>query len=144
MLFRSCDEMKARELAVRASQGHYQKPLGEDLLSLVKGLGEFKGRVVLRFGDTLDPSCFSEAEDVAQALDRQILNNYELYDSNYHALFLHNPRLYTEMTGHADNQHHDERFAARLQRCEELHQPLFLAMYANPAISKWQQAQKST
>ena len=46
-----CDYLKAKELTAVQLSGAYKKPPGEDLLSLVKGLGEFKGKVYLRFGE---------------------------------------------------------------------------------------------
>jgi len=137
--FDPCDQMKAKELHIRRSTGHYEKPPGEDLLSLVKGLGEYKGKVVLRIGDTLSAADFEDVDDVAAELDRQILENYELFDSNYHALFIHDEPLYREITGSDSLCHYCEQFSARLQSCPEDYQGLLLEMYANPVINKWEQ-----
>lgn len=80
-----CDMMKARELHGIAVDGSYQKAAGEDLLSLVKGLGEFKGKVTLRFGRPLNQH-FEIAEQVAAEIDRQVLDGLQLYQINYWAL----------------------------------------------------------
>jgi hypothetical protein len=80
-----CDLMKARELHGIAVDGSYQKAPGEDLLSLVKGLGEFKGKVTLRFGRPLDQP-FEIPEQVAAEIDRQVLDGLQLYQINYWAL----------------------------------------------------------
>jgi predicted DNA-binding protein (UPF0251 family) len=82
-----CDYLKAKELASVEATGSYQKPPGEDLLSLVKGLGEFKGKVYLRFGEKLTGD-FESPEEIANELDHQLLNNYQLYQVNYWALRL--------------------------------------------------------
>jgi len=83
--FDPCDYLKAKELYTIEQEGAYDKPAGEDLLSLVKGLGEFKGRIKLKFGERLAGD-FDSAEEVANAIDRQILDNYQLYYINYWAL----------------------------------------------------------
>jgi hypothetical protein len=48
--FDPCDNLKAKELYQIGKNGSYVKPEGEDLTSLARGLGGFKGRVQLNFG----------------------------------------------------------------------------------------------
>ena len=136
-----CDMLKARELYHIDKYGSYTKPSGEDLLSLVKGLNEFKGRVKLRIGEPLG-SGFSSPEDVATELDRQILGNYELYPPNYAALSLIGEQPYQDIW-QAHEQDYVSCFTAeelhsfnqRLMQCPAEHQPYFLRMYANPLIN---------
>jgi hypothetical protein len=151
-----CDYLKAKELTAIESSGAYQKPPGEDLLSLVKGLGEFKGRVYLRFGEPLVGD-FESPEEIANELDHQLLNNYQLYLINYWALQQlskdtrdedHRPQYnhaqynqpqYGETWGALQStvQFGDtSAFEARLAACPEAHRRKWLEMYANPVVNK--------
>ncbi len=141
--FDPCDYLKAKELTAVEQEGAYQKPPGEDLLSLVKGLGEFKGKVYLRFGKPLTGD-FHSAEEVANALDRQILDNYQLYDVNYWAL----SRLAAEdregdyvatwqALGSTVNVADKPEFLSRLEGCPASHRRKWLEMYANPVVNKY-------
>jgi 1-acyl-sn-glycerol-3-phosphate acyltransferase len=138
-----CDYLKAKELTAVAEQGSYEKPPGEDLLSLVKGLGEFKGKVYLRFGECLQGD-FQSPEEVANALDRQILDNYQLYGVNYWALQklaeMNNSDDYVD-TWQALQSTVDlaatETYEARYQGCPEAHREKWLQMYANPVVNKY-------
>ncbi len=139
-----CDYLKAKELTSVAQDGSYTKPPGEDLLSLVKGLGEYKGKVYLRFGEKLDGD-FQSPEEVANALDRQILENYQLYQINYWAL--------SQLASRAENELYvstwqslrntveigdSQAFEQRLEACPAEHQQKWLEMYANPVVNKYQ------
>ena len=143
-----CDYLKAKELTAVEQQGSYQKPAGEDLLSLVKGLGEFKGKVYLRFGERLQDD-FQSPEEVANALDRQILDNYQLYEVNYWAL----SRLASEPSSPSASDRYQDTwqalrglvsfqdtsvFEARLAACPADHQRKWLEMNANPVVNKYQ------
>jgi hypothetical protein len=134
-----CDLLKAKELYHVEKDGFYVKPSGEDLLSLVKGLSEFKGRVMLRIGDPLS-SGFLSPEEVAAELDHQILRNYELYPPNYIALSLIDEQPYQDAwqahrEDHRFTETEQKNFNERLMLCPEEHQPYFLRMYANPLIN---------
>ncbi|MCB1694349.1 MAG: 1-acyl-sn-glycerol-3-phosphate acyltransferase [Pseudomonadales bacterium] len=138
-----CDLLKAKELSIRRRTGDYQKPPGEDLQSLATGLGGFKGRVVLQFGDVLDGK-FETPAAVAAELDRQILEGLRLYPANFEALRL----VASEPGADARYQHalervcesyrtlRDDRFEARVEQCLPEWRPELLAMYANPIVNK--------
>lgn len=140
-----CDYIKAKELNAVAQTGSYEKPAGEDLKSLVMGLSDFKGKVYLRFGRCLEGD-FHTPADVAAALDRQILDNYQLFFINYWAL--------RELA--SDNMPARERyqktwqalegriefaaiadFEARYHGCPHDHRVKWLEMYANPVVNKF-------
>jgi 1-acyl-sn-glycerol-3-phosphate acyltransferase len=140
-----CDYLKAKELSAIDEYGEYRKPAGEDLLSLVKGLGEYKGKVYLRFGDLLEGD-FESPEEVANELDHQLLNNYQLYDVNYWAL--------QQLAGNSAQDDGDYLstwralrgtvqledtglFETRLANCPEPHRQKWLEMYANPVVNKY-------
>lgn len=147
-----CDYLKAKELATVESEGSYQKPPGEDLLSLVKGLGEFKGKVYLRFGEQLHGE-FESPEEIANELDHQLLNNYQLYFVNYWAL----QQLALQEPG-SENSEYAETWSAlkgtiqfddtgvyesRLADCPEPHRRKWLEMYANPVVNKYRSKSSS-
>ncbi|MFT7246027.1 MAG: 1-acyl-sn-glycerol-3-phosphate acyltransferase [Candidatus Azotimanducaceae bacterium] len=140
-----CDYLKAKELSAIDEYGEYRKPAGEDLLSLVKGLGEYKGKVYLRFGDLLKGD-FDSPEEIANELDHQLLNNYQLYDVNYWAL--------QQLAGNSAQDDGDYLstwralrgtvhledtgpFETRLANCPEPHRQKWLEMYANPVVNKY-------
>jgi len=142
--FDPCDYLKAKELYTIEQEGAYDKPAGEDLLSLVKGLGEFKGRIKLKFGERLAGD-FDSAEEVANAIDRQILDNYQLYYINYWALeklALMNKKgcqyfdVWEKLKGDmtfSDSQIFEDRY----QNCTASWRRKWLEMYANPILNKY-------
>jgi len=142
--FDPCDYLKAKELYTIEQEGAYDKPAGEDLLSLVKGLGDFKGRINLKFGEKLTGD-FESAEEVANAIDRQILDNYQLYYINYWALeklALMNKKgcqyfdVWEKLKGDmtfSDSQIFEDRY----QNCTASWRRKWLEMYANPILNKY-------
>jgi len=140
--FDPCDCLKAKERYAIETDGSYDKPSGEDLLSLVKGLGEFKGRVHLNFGEKIQGD-FESAEEVANALDRQILENYQLYQINYWALKLlaqqdsSGPFYDTwQALGGSVAFFDTSEYEKRMKTCEEAWRRKWLEMYANPVVNK--------
>ena len=73
---------KAREEVATALKGEYNKRPMEDVISMVKGLREWKGNVHLSFGDVIDGE-YNSAEDVAAEVDRQIHSIYRLWPNNW-------------------------------------------------------------
>ena len=138
-----CDNLKAKELFAIANEGGYEKPPGEDLLSLVKGLGDQKGRVTLRFGQRLQGD-FRSAPEVANAIDRQVLDNLQLYQINYWALRrlakTRSQEKYVS-TWNALQESCDKvdttEFESRLANCPEMLRTQWLEMYANPVVNKF-------
>ncbi|MDG1206045.1 MAG: glycerol acyltransferase, partial [Pseudomonadales bacterium] len=140
--FDPCDYLKAKERYAIDAEGSYDKPSGEDLLSLVKGLGEFKGRVHLNFGEKIHGD-FETAEEVANALDRQILENYQLYQVNYWALKLlaqqdsSGPFYDTwQALGASVSFSDTSEYEKRMDTCEQIWRRKWLEMYANPVVNK--------
>lgn len=140
--FDPCDLLKAKELHACASQGTYVKPPGEDLLSLVKGLGGFKGHVRVTFGDLLSDS-YETPDEVAAEIDRQVLSNLALYPVNFLALrALATMQASDEMVTAWENiqsvagELSDRRFEERFEACPEQWRIEWLTMYANPVLNK--------
>lgn len=120
--FDPCDQQKAQEIYDRAEFGEYKKSQFEDIESIVRGITGQKGRVHVAFGQPLKGE-FSDAETVAQEIDRQIYKNYHLHSSNFIAAKQDLPSI-----AKADQ----EVFNARLQAVKPALQEIVLKMYANP------------
>ena len=147
--FDPCDVLKAQELHSIATQGSYKKAPGEDLLNLVKGLGDFKGRVTLRFGHALTGQ-FEIPEQVAAEIDRQILDGLQLYPINYWALeqlaltsveasgdsSLDEYQTVWRQVAHLANVKDAAALVRRLEQCPVECRREWLQMYANPVVNK--------
>ena len=73
---------KAREEIKTKEEGEYNKKPLEDVISMVKGIREWTGRVNLTFGDELTDT-YQTPEEVAAEVDRQIHANYTLWPNNW-------------------------------------------------------------
>lgn len=122
-----CDSHKAIELATIEETGEYHKKADEDLKSITKGLLGYKGRVHIEFGNALAGE-FSDSKAVAAEIDRQIIQNYRLYDSNIAA------KAKLQDTPH-DHSVLDE-LTERMHHLTDAQQRWLLTMYANPALAK--------
>ncbi|QIB65223.1 1-acyl-sn-glycerol-3-phosphate acyltransferase [Kineobactrum salinum] len=133
-----CDGLKARELYLRATTGSYAKAEQEDVSSIARGIAGNKGRVHVAFGSPLEVGDLDTAEQVAAAVDRQIISHYCLHPTNLYAYrMLHGedvavpPDLSREQ-GSVDR----EAFTRRIDALPEPHRPYALALYANAVASK--------
>ena len=136
--FDPCDVLKATELGTIAAVGRYEKPLGEDLLSLVRGLGGQKGRVVLRLGAPVSGR-FLTPEEVAKEIDRQILSNLEFFPVNYWALSRLEDKDYRTLhksLGVTVKREDELALVCRLRKCPPAYRPYWLRMYANPVLNR--------
>lgn len=132
-----CDELKARELFLRETTGHYAKAEQEDVASIARGIAGAKGRVHIAFGTPLVGE-FETAAQVAAELDRQIVSLYCLHPTNTYAYRMLNGEaapmpdtLYQEQ-GSCSR----EVFSARINAMPEAYRPYALAIYANAVTSK--------
>ena len=80
--FDPCDKDKTRELHALRSEGSYQKDQYEDLKSIYAGIMGDKGRIVVAFGEPVSgelvKQSFETADELAAAIDRQIISHYQL------------------------------------------------------------------
>ncbi len=137
--FDPCDVLKATELGTIAKKGRYEKPPGEDLMSLAQGLGGQKGRVIMRLGSPVSGT-FTTAEEVAQEIDRQILSNLELFPVNYWALSCLDDPVYkslSEQLSIAIEKRDELAFSYRLRKCPPAYRPYWLRIYANPVLNRY-------
>jgi len=147
--FESCDFLKARELVI-SENGKYEKQPGEDLLSIETGLKQFKGKVNIVFGETLNDS-YDEWKNLTgndndilkyftAKIDALILKSYVLYPNNYIAAdLISNSEKYN---CHYSNEQ-KESFVAYCQQNidkteldKEKFKEKFLGIYANPVFQK--------
>lgn len=138
-----CDERKAIELDHVERFGQYEKAPFEDLASIAEGIQGKKGRVRLVFGEPLSGH-FADPDQVAAAIDAQIITLFELFPPNWIA--------WREL--HADDESAKQTLAGLqptaeqadikeefLQRCANLtpnQRQHFLRMYANPVVARQQ------
>jgi hypothetical protein len=137
-----CDLAKARELTLKAEEGKYLKGEQEDVQSIAKGITGYKGAVHLAFGDPLALG-FETVEQVTEALDKAIINNYVLHPSNciaYEMQYGITPQVLVgaEKKAFSAEGFNQERtyFAQRLDECDERWKNQLIAAYANPVAAK--------
>ncbi|TBR40807.1 1-acyl-sn-glycerol-3-phosphate acyltransferase [Marinomonas agarivorans] len=120
----SCDVAKASELYAKSKTGNYEKSEFEDIDSLTQGIVGHKGKVVVTFGDKLTQA-FETPEDLVAEVDRQIITNYEIHQSNMTAYNMLNAEAEVDAT-----------FATRIAKCPKKLETTLLEMYANPLVQK--------
>ncbi len=136
-----CDGLKARELFQKATEGRYEKGEQEDVASIGLGITGDKGRVHVTFGTPLGAG-LETADAVAEAIDRQVVEGFQLHPTNLFAYqMLHGesaplPDDLPVERGDCDR----EQFRARIAALPEPHRPYALAIYANAVVSKLQRA----
>ncbi|MBR1798985.1 MAG: 1-acyl-sn-glycerol-3-phosphate acyltransferase [Bacteroidales bacterium] len=130
-----CDVLKTNEL-YRSRREAYVKADGEDLNSIVTGIGGYKGRMHIALSRPLRRTALMATDSrnlstyVAKALDRSIHRIYHLMPTNYLAYdMLHGTHRH-QLRYSPSTQH------AFLQRLDTLptdeHRDIFLRIYANP------------
>ena len=90
--YETCGAMKAQELLVKKRDGEYHKRQGEDLVSMINGIQQYKGRVHLEFCKPLTLEELQEADKaekndkfraLASIIDSHILPAFKMWPSNY-------------------------------------------------------------
>ncbi|MCY4181644.1 MAG: 1-acyl-sn-glycerol-3-phosphate acyltransferase [Gammaproteobacteria bacterium] len=140
--FDPCDEIKARERRAVETSGAYTRTEASDLRSIAAGMTGFKGRVHVAFGEELQ--CESdEVEALAREMDRQVIRNYRLFETNYRALEILRdggealpPGATGVLAGREVDHRSRERFDRRLADIDVELRKLWLYGYANPVISR--------
>jgi 1-acyl-sn-glycerol-3-phosphate acyltransferase len=152
-----CDLLKAKELQA-SENASYVKSEGEDIASIIQGIASPKGRVHIAFGEVLRQN-FTDAREVATAIDLQIMENYRLFPSNILAFeqlkviresfcslqeeslhklqeLANQARQLWERLDRREFVKKAAEFSARIGAYPERLQHYVLEMYANPLISK--------
>lgn len=138
----ACDVLKAQELHEIEVRGSFTKTDKSDIQSIVTGMIGYKGHVHVAFGKELKIAT-DDPEELAEQIDSQILENYQLSDSNFLALEklkqdgmapLH---LLGDILEKRDiTKQSRKKFEKRLKAVDpKLHKHLLFG-YANPVINK--------
>ncbi len=137
-----CDGAKAKELYEKSEFGSYEKSENEDVESIAKGIAGTKGHVHVSFGTPISGE-FEDAEQVANAIDRQIVGSYVLHPSNFIAYkMLHGEYPAGVYSAQGLDFNIDELavverdFSRRIAALPESHQKFALGIYANTIDSK--------
>lgn len=127
------DVNKARELiATILSSGNYKKKRLEDLLSLVRGIKNYKRRVAINFSAPLSGE-FQSPEDVSREIEKQIRLSYELFPISYYAWDkIHKTDKYKSMYIGFNDETEEKRFNCLRKSVNEK----VLEAYAAPLESK--------
>ena len=137
-----CDSNKADELHQLNIGKSYTKDPFEDLDSIKQGFVGYKGRINVTFGAPISAQ-FENADALAAEIDRQILQNYQLFPSNIIAWQLHNKDADIEVLKQLKSQWPDEnwtiaeqKFKTRISAMPQDHRAVALAAYAAPVESQ--------
>lgn len=137
-----CDEMKARELTIKAEQGEYKKAEHEDVQSIARGILGQKNAVHVAFGQPFGGELAS-VDEVANHLNEQIAKGYVLHPTNCMAYQLIHGRapdvcVGSEVKPYIASEHAEAKaqFEARLKACPSSWRQQLLNIYANPVEAK--------
>ncbi len=128
-----CGPRKARELFITETYGKYHKRQGEDLTSIAEGMLGFKGRVHLHFGQPV-AGCFDSPEQLAEAIDREIIAGLKVFPSHVEAARRLNLPLLPS-TEVADPRV-EAAFARQVSACPAPQRPNLFKQYANLILNK--------
>ena len=150
--YEPCDVFKAVELCRRQSGAPYHKAENEDFLSILTGIKAYKGDANLAF---CEPITTEELEGVAQLpraeqckalaeiVDRRIISNYKLYDTNYIAYDIkHGTRRFAKYYSTVAEQQFDIYLVRSNAQFEvmsvdkDVAREILLGIYANPVEAK--------
>ncbi len=153
-----CGNEKVSELLKRQSAPDFQKTEKDDLLSMVSGLKNQKGRVQIQFSPPISRSELKglskegnindRLKRLAEYIDLQIYTNYKLFPNNYIAYDLYyNCNKYIDQYSIEEQRLFIELTHQRLKLVNEDREEameLWLKMYATPVCSFENCGQKVT
>lgn len=137
--FDPLDAAKGMELYEKQTEGRYEKDEHEDFLSIYNGIVGRKGAVHVAFGEPMMTKIDS-ADDMAAAVDQQVISNYHLHPTN----FLAYEKLH-EMNASVDSWKAalncdwaaiTREFESRINTIPAECRDIVLGMYANPICQK--------
>jgi glycerol-3-phosphate O-acyltransferase len=144
-----CGNEKVAELKKRESDPNFQKTEKDDLMNMVSGLSNQKGRIHIQFGNQIDeevlhhiahePGPNERMRLLAEHIDKEIYRNYRLFPNNFIAY-----DMYYQTTKYKANYTNEQKESfvelthKRLQLVnEDLEDSmvLWLKMYATPVYN---------
>jgi 1-acyl-sn-glycerol-3-phosphate acyltransferase len=141
----TCDKLKAEELYQIEKTGSFAKTDKSDIDSIVMGMIGYKGHVHVAFGNELVYNG-DDPEQIAELINEQITENYQLRDSNYIALeklrelgTVEIPTLSAEVRAHQISESSRVEFEERLAEIDTRLHTHYLSNYANAVITRFSQ-----
>lgn len=130
-----CDLSKSneqiRKLKAEGVYNVYKKKKYQDILDLVRGLRKWKGNIQLNLGTPLS-SDITNPRDAVREIDRQIHNNYKLWDTNYYCWDkVNNSERFADKYSKSMEKEFDKRFHNLIPEARDY----ALRSYANPVQS---------
>jgi 1-acyl-sn-glycerol-3-phosphate acyltransferase len=143
--YEPCDALKSRELFLKETDDGYKKTPKDDLLSMLRGLINEKGRVHFRVGKPISEmlDVIEEMDDsrdkfkaLAELIDYKIHKNFKLWPDNYIAFDILNKtdeyqEKYTDEEKELFLKHMDKKLGTVDVDHERLKE-IFFEIYANP------------
>lgn len=146
-----CDAMKLHELMAKANGETYVKKPNEDYVHILTGIQGLKGNVKLSFCTPLNKKILQLStiqnrnellKNVAQILDEEIHQHYQLWPNNYISYdLLNNGNMYS--AHYTENEKNDfigyvtkKLKSVELENNEQAYK-ILLEMYANPLKNKF-------
>lgn len=144
-----CDFMKTREIYLTRKYGQYVKQAGEDLLSIIHGIKQYKGNMHISICKTVTPEELMECDrlpyndkfkNLASIIDKRIYDKYKLFITNYVAHDLRNGETkFTDRYAENDKArfiNYMEQGLSKIEGDKEELRDIFLGIYANPINTK--------
>lgn len=146
--YEPCDIQKTIEI-YKSKTEKYVKAPWEDLNSIISGIRDYKGRIMLSVADTIteeeliicnDMHKVDKFSQLAKIIDKRIYQNYKLWETNYVAYdILFNTDIFAEQYSYDDKLSFIQYVETKLKNVEGNYQELqeiFLKIYANPIINR--------
>ena len=142
-----CDVFKVPELLKKSVGEPYVKAKGEDEQNMLLGIQGNKGNVHIQFGTPINDKIKGLADIknrnqllkvVAEVIDKEIYQNYHLWNSNYVAYdLLHSSTKYVDKYDENGKEKFQDYMSEKLNGLEGNSdaESIFLKMYANPTIN---------
>ena len=144
-----CGNEKVAELKKRQNDPNFQKTEKDDLLNMVSGLSNQKGRIHIQFGKQIDEDVLHSIANetgmnerlrlLAEHIDKEIYKNYRLFPNNYIAYDLYfKTAKYANKYSQEEKDFFVELTHKRLQLVNEDIEDsmvLWLKMYATPVCN---------
>jgi len=141
------DVLKMPQLMAEANNEVYIKEKNEDFMTILSGIMGTKKRIHISVGDVLDTeldqivaendNSNKQIQALAQTIDDSILQNYQLWPTNFIAYdILNKTDKYAHLYKENEKLLFERRLEMRIGTDDGVARQGFLAMYANPVVSK--------
>ncbi|MBW7674327.1 1-acyl-sn-glycerol-3-phosphate acyltransferase [Chryseobacterium chendengshani] len=141
------DVLKMPQLLAKHNDEVYVKDKDEDFATMISGVLGQKKRIHLHAGDVLNsqfdylgPDCDNknkQLQAIAQMIDASIIQNYQLWPTNYIAYdLLGQTNHFSEKYTDQEKQLFERRLEMRIDTSDVISMQSFLSMYANPVKNK--------